>query len=90
MLLAVCEPEAVGDAEDAPFVCGTGLGDMMRVGCYCEYRREAGVFGEMTAPGYTDMQVVVDNRFESRTQLKTRVQVISPLSELLVYVSGGG
>jgi hypothetical protein len=36
VLLAVCEPEAVGDEEEAPFVCGTELDDMMNVGSSVE------------------------------------------------------
>lgn len=67
MLLAVCEPEAVGDEEEAPFVCGMELEDMMmKVGSGAEgvvWRGgKTGRRVQTTAPSYTRIKSFLDDR----------------------------
>lgn len=94
MLLAVCEPEAVGDEEEAPFVCGAELDDMMNVGSSVEGVEGVGRCGvswcrdgktstrvKTTAPGYTRIELSVDGRCVNRSYRTTLLKFVLDGSE---------
>lgn len=94
MLLAVCEPEAVGDEEEAPFVCGMELDDMMNVGSSVEGVEGVGRCSvvwcgdgktntrvKTTAPSYTRIELFVDGRCVNRSYRTTWLKVVLDGSE---------